>query len=49
MAIDGISKVEPNAIYAVEVLIRNPKTRMDITDFDIVMEKFIVEVTGGKG
>ncbi|WP_436489818.1 RHS repeat-associated core domain-containing protein [Chitinophaga sp. ARDCPP14] len=49
MAIDGIAKVDPNAIYAVEVLIRNPKTGMDITDFDIVMKKFIVEVTGGKG
>ncbi len=47
--INSIESANPGSIYAVESIIKNPITNKTVTDFDIVLEKHIIEVTGGSG
>lgn len=47
--VNAIESAKPGSVYAVESIIKNPITNKTVTDFDIILEKHIIEVTGGSG
>lgn len=47
--VDALEAANPRSVKAVESIIVDPRTGIPLTDFDVILERHIVEVTGGDG